>query len=230
MKFFFKKNFFYFNLKTIKTTDQIIVKQLNFLIWFLDRKANYFFFNKNNFNFFNQFLHLILNKGKKKKLKICLSKTFNYFFYTVSNDSLLLNNYFSNLNLIKYNFSKENNTLYILNIIIKVLIHNLYSTFNIGFKKVNKRELPKVPKSKKLNKKINKYTLIPEYVFPENRKNLALKWLHFYSSSFNDYNFSVRLFKAFIFTYTEGNDSFLFKKKLAIYNYYIDSSKKKSKF
>mgnify|MGYP006074107181 CR=1 FL=1 len=179
-----------------------------------------FFFNKTNFNYLSKFINIILKKGKKLKINLILSKVFSYFFYIVSCNNFFLNDYCNNLDIFKYTF-KANKNFFFVNAIFKVIVSSLLPSFKIKSTKVNKRKNPEIK---------DKYTMKAEYVFKKDRKNMSLKWLSIYSNTFLDKKFSSRLFKSIFYTYTEGTSSFLFFKKVSIYNFYMQSKKKKDKF
>lgn len=182
---------------------------------------DYYYYYYNNSDFIKIFLNLLQEKGKKKKIKLLFSKIFHYFYYMVSyNDTA--KDFFDNIYFLKYKFSSSN-LYYTINIIIMLAIRDLHSSFRLICKKKKK-------KKKKLPKGEKKYYVQADYVFEEDRRNIALKWLHFYANSLFNKKFEDRLFKSIILTYTEGRESYLFKKKILIYEFYMNSKKKKDKF
>lgn len=183
---------------------------------------DYYYYYYNNSDFIKIFLKLLQEKGKKRKIKVLFSKIFHYFYYMVSYGNNIAKDFFSNIYFLKYKFNSSN-LYYTINIIIRLAIRDLYSSFKLMCKKKKK-------KKKKLPKGEKKYYVQAGYVFEEDRRNIALKWLHFYANSLFNKKFEDRLFKSIILTYTEGRESYLFKKKILIYEFYMNSKKKKDKF
>lgn len=219
MKFFLKNE----HKGLIKITKKI-KKDSNkscFNIFF--NYKDYYYYYYNNSDFIKTFLNLIFEKGKKKKIKLFFSKIFNYFYYIVSYNNQITKDFFNNIHFIKYKLDLSN-LYYTINIIIMLAVRDLYSSFKLIYKKIHKKKKKKVQKGEK------KYFLLADYVFEEDRKNIALKWLHLYSGSFLDKKFVDRLFKSIMITYSEGCESYLFEKKIAIYEFYMESKKKKNKF
>lgn len=179
-----------------------------------------FFFNKTNFNYLSKFINIVLREGKKNKIKLILAKAFNYFYHIVTSNNFFLDECFNNLEIFKYSF-KANKNFYFINNIFKLITFNLLPCFKIKLDKINKKKTPRVKE---------KFLMKADYVFRKDRKNMSLKWLSLYSNSFLDKKLSARLFKSIFYTYTEGTTSYLFLKKVSVYNFYMQSKKKKDKF
>jgi hypothetical protein len=68
---------------------------------------------------------------------------------------------------------------------------------------------------KKKSKK--NFTLKIRYLKYNSRKKRALRWLYLYSLNFNDSMFFKKVFQSVFFTFLEGKNSFLYKKKIELY-------------
>lgn len=133
----------------------------------LSNYKDYYYFYYNNSDFIKIFLNLIQQKGKKKKIKLLFSKIFHYFYYVVSYNNDLAKDFFDNIYFLKYKFDSSN-LYYTINIVIRLAIRDLYSSFRLICKKKKK-------KKKKLLKGEKKYYVQAGYVFEEDRRNIALK-------------------------------------------------------
>lgn len=171
--------------------------------------------NKNQIKFVNDFLspeqlisgfsNFFLKNGSSIKSKILFS-------------SVLLN--FNSFILQKKNFIFENypNSKWILNNIIEKK-HNFSYIFELV---TNLVKPPFVVKSvlvpKKIRKKTKKKYLI-KIVYKNENKRLksAYKQLYYYSNKFLDSNFNVRLYKAFMFSFLDWKNSYLFKLKSMVF-------------
>jgi hypothetical protein len=71
---------------------------------------------------------------------------------------------------------------------------------------------------KKLKKKTKRKYLI-KIVYKNENKRLksAYKQLYYYSNKFNDSNINVRLYKAFMFSFLDWRNSYLFKLKSMVF-------------
>ena len=219
MKFFLKNE----DQGLIKITKKIKKDNNKSCLNIFFNYKDYYYYYHNNSDFIKIFLNLIFEKGKKKKIKLFFSKIFNYFYYIISYNNQITKDFFNNIHFIKYKLDLSN-LYYTINIIIMLAVRDLYSSFKLIYKKKHKKKQKKIKKGEK------KYFLLADYVFEEDRKNVALKWLHLYSGSFLDKKFVDRLFKSIMITYSEGCESYLFEKKIAIYEFYMESKKKKNKF
>jgi hypothetical protein len=163
-----------------------------------------------------KFLSINQKKGLKKKLAILFSKVFLTIFKFFKNNNFTFLNDLQNLiELQQHNFILNKN-LYFLNIIFKNLLKMIQPTFHISFlNKKNKKNKKKDVGYKKFKAKI-------AYVFPEQRENIALRWLILYSNHFNDKTFFHRIFKSLFYTFVERKTSFLYIKKIETYSLFSD--------
>lgn len=153
----------------------------------------------------SEFSNFFLKNGFLVKSKILFS-------------SVLFN--FNNFILQKNNFIFENypNSKWILSNILEKK-HNFSYVFGLV---TNLVKPPFVIKSvlvpKKIRKKTKKKYLIKIIYKNENKRlKSAYKQLYYYSNKFNDGNFNVRLYKAFMFSFLDWKNSYLFKLKSMVF-------------
>ncbi len=191
MKFFLKKNkvwpINYKNFKTVIYCD-----------------SNKFFLKK---NLFNDYLNFFFKNGLKKKIKLQLLKSFNFFFLFFYNNNNVWENFQKNINILKNSFFLNYNFFHI-NLILEFLVNFLNPIFD--FLCYNR------PKTYKKKSKLGFFFKL-KYLNYSVRKKRSLKWLYLYSLNFSDRLFFKKIFKSIFFTFIEGKNSFLYKKKIQIY-------------
>ena len=193
MKFFlFKpnKNFFFKISKNQK-------------LFFNSIKSNQLISN----NFFDDYINFFFKSGFKKKIKLQLLKSFNFFFLFFYNNNIQWDNFQKNINILK-NSLFLNFNFFKINLILKLLINLINPVFDVI--------CYNVPKTYKKKLKKN-YFFKLKYLNNNLRAKRALKWLYLYSLNFNDKLFFKKIFKSIFFTFLEGKNSFLYKKKIQIY-------------
>lgn len=195
MKFFFSRKYKTYVLKNINfnknLSNLILPKQNNFL------KQNYF----------NNYINFFFKSGLKKKIKLQLLKSFNFFFLFFTTNSIQWTNFQGNIDILKNSFFLNFN-FFKINLILEYLINLLNPIFDV--------ECHNVPKTYKKKSKTNFFFKL-KYLNYNLRKKRALKWLYLYSLNFNDRLFFKKIFKSIFFTFIEGKNSFLYKKKIQIY-------------
>lgn len=113
-----------------------------------------------------------------------------------SSIDILKNSFFLNFNFFK------------INLILEFLINLLNPIFDI--------ECHDIPKKYKKKSK-QQFSFKIKYLNTNLRKKRALKWLYLYSLNFDEKLFFKKIFKSIFFTFLEGKNSFLYKKKIQIY-------------
>ena len=152
-----------------------------------------------------QFINIFIKKGKKIKITHNFNIFLENFFFILINEMNVLKKYkdyefFYYLNNINMNFS---NIDYILNFYIK----KLESIFDIKSKKNDKKS-----KSK------SKYSYEMKYIPKEKRLKNSLKVFKLYSENFKYYKIWERIFWMLSTTFFDYENSFIFKRRLFIYN------------
>ena len=117
----------------------------------------------------------------------------------------------------KHNYNANSN-LYFFNSFFRTVTDFLLPSYTLKFTKLGKKD----------KTKLKKYSVTVDYIYQKDRLNLSFKWLIYYSKTFFDKMFHIRLFKSLFYTYIEGNNSFLFLKKIEIYNKFLTARKKKN--
>ena len=158
-------------------------------------------------NFFNNYINFFFKDGLKKKIKLQLLKSFNFFFLFFTTNSTQWLNFQGNIDILKNSFFLNFN-FFKINLILEYLINLLNPIFDV--------ECHNIPKTYKKKSKKNFFFKL-KYLNYNLRKKRALKWLYLYSLNFNDRLFFKKIFKSIFFTFIEGKNSFLYKKKIQIY-------------
>ena len=158
-------------------------------------------------NYFNDYLNFFFKNGLKKKIKLQLLKSFNFFFLFFYNNNNIWENFQKNINILKNSFFLNFN-FFKINLILEFLINLLNPVFD--FLCYNK------PKTYKKKSKVGFFFKL-KYLNYNLRKKRAIKWLYLYSLNFNDRLFFKKIFKSIFFTFIEGKNSFLYKKKIQVY-------------
>lgn len=163
---------------------------------------DFYFCNDHSISDFSNFF---LKNGLLLKSKIIFSSVllnFNNFFF--KNNNYIFENYPNSKWILSDIAEKRYNFSYIFS-----LVTNLVKP-------------PFVIKSvlipKKLRKKTKKKYLIKIVYKNENKRlKCAYKQLYYYSNKFDDGNFDVRLYKAFMFSFLDWKNSYLFRLKSMVF-------------
>jgi len=165
-----------------------------------------------------KFINTFLKKGMKKKILLLLTSAFTTFFNFTKYSSVYTVQHLSNyIEMYRHNLAINKN-LFFINFILRDIFNLLNPAFNLKLVIKNKKKRKKTKK---------KYTYQINYIFPEKRLSLVYKWINLYSNYFLDKSFKTRIFKSLFYTYIERRNSFLYQKKIEIYNQFIKSKKKK---
>ena len=79
-----------------------------------------------------------------------------------------------------------------------------------------------VTASKRVKKKTKKKFLIKIiYLKSDKRLNSSIKQLQHYTETFDDSKFKIRLYKSFLLTFLNWNDSYLYKLKYSIFKKFL---------
>ena len=158
----------------------------------------------------NSYVNFFFKNGLKKKIKLQLLKSFNLFFLFFSNNDISWDIYQKQIFILKNGFFLNLN-FFKINIIFKYLVHLLNPLFDLS--------CYNIPQSKnRRQKKQNGHIYKFKYLKVERREKRAIKWLYLYSLNFNDKLFFKKIFKSLFFTFLDGKNSFLYKKKIQIYS------------
>lgn len=195
MKFFFSKEYKTYNIKIINNHN--LTNQLSLFKNNLKLKENYL----------NNYINFFFKSGLKKKIKLQLLKSFNFFFLFFLSNNTQWTSFQGNIDILKNSFFLNFN-FFKINLILEFLINLLNPVFDV--------ECHNVPKTYKKKSKKNFFFKI-KYLNYNLRKKRALKWLYLYSLDFNDQLFFKKVFKSIFFTFLEGKNSFLYKKKIEVY-------------
>lgn len=195
MKFFSSKKYKVYSIKDINFN-----LKLSRLVLF--KESNYI-----KLNFFNNYVNFFFKDGLKKKIKLQLLKSFNFFFLFFTTNSIQWSSYQGNIDILKNSFFLNLN-FFKINLILEYLVNLLNPIFDV--------ECHNIPKTYKKKSKKNFFFKL-KYLNYNLRKKRALKWLYLYSLNFNDRLFFKKIFKSIFFTFLEGKNSFLYKKKIQIY-------------
>ena len=195
MKFFSSKKYKVYSIKDINFN-----LKLSRLVLF--KESNYI-----KLNFFNNYVNFFFKEGLKKKIKLQLLKSFNFFFLFFTTNSIQWSSYQGNIDILKNSFFLNLN-FFKIDLILEYLVNLLNPIFDV--------ECHNIPKTYKKKSKKNFFFKL-KYLNYNLRKKRALKWLYLYSLNFNDRLFFKKIFKSIFFTFLEGKNSFLYKKKIQIY-------------
>lgn len=158
-------------------------------------------------NYLNDYTNFFFKNGLKKKIKLQLLKSFNFFFLFFLSNNTQWNNFQGNIDILKNSFFLNFN-FFEVNSILEFLVNLLNPVFDV--------ECHNTPKTFRKKSKKN-FTFKVRYLSQGLRKKKALKWLYLYSLDFNDRLFFKKVFKSIFFTFLEGKGSGLYKKKIEIY-------------
>jgi len=215
LKFFKKKLYNKSFIKSKNTINPVFLKQkLSYKNLHLLNHSTSLGIQKKNY-WFNNFVAVLLKKGLKKKLQLSMSVVFMNIINTICNNKIQSIEPQKTLEIYYHNMSSNKNNATV-NFFLSELLNLLNPAFNLKLGKQNK-------KKKKVK---SKYMFSINYIFPQKRSNIVFKWLNMYSNYFVDKKFSTRLFKSLFYTYLEKKNSFLYIRKLEMYNQYLQSKKK----
>ena len=158
-------------------------------------------------NHLDSYVNFFFKNGLKKKIKLQLLKSFNFFFLFFLSNNTQWNNFQGNIDILKNSFFLNFN-FFKINLILEFLINLLNPVFDV--------ECHNVPQTYKKKSKQNFFFKI-KYLNYKLRKKRSLKWLYLYTLDFNDQLFFKKVFKSIFFTFLEGKNSFLYKKKIEVY-------------
>lgn len=164
-----------------------------------------------NQQLFDLFVRFIFKNGMKKFQKLQLLKAFNYFFFIFKHDNVVWDGLNSQISVLKQSFFKDSN-FFNINFILYWLTNFLNPIFDINCYAVPKKYKKKLKKNYFFKLKYN-------YFF--SRKKITFKWLCIYSNNFNDRSVVKRLLKSLFFTFINGKNSYLYKKKMYIYQQFL---------
>ena len=171
-------------------------------------KSKKFYTNKQTSNLF---LNFIFKSGMKKSRKKDLLTAFNYFFFVFFNKSVVWDGLNQQIEMLKCSFFKDTN-YFDVNYILYWLSNFLNPVFEVVCHSVPKKYKKKLKKN---------YFFKLKYNYSVTRERKAFQWLTVYSNDFNDRNLSKRLLKSLFFTFIKGKNSFLYTKKIQIYNRFL---------
>jgi len=164
------------------------------------------YFRIKSLNLKQNFTNLITKGGLKLKYANIVSKSFQIFFFFFKRNDPLFHDF---SNFFKwFSFAAKHSYFFSINLLLKIISDFLAPRFII--------QCDKLPKRLKKRMKV-KYKFRLKYVQFHNDFKKALKWLYFYSKFFNKATLSGRLFYAILFTFFEEKKSFLYLKKIKIY-------------
>ena len=186
----------------------------NTINFFKNKNNNYLIISKNynsykkiKKNYLHEYIKFFIKNGFKKKTKLQLLKSFNFFFFFFNSNNMEYGDFKKDINVLK-NSLFLNFNFYTINCILEFLVNLINPIFEIVC-----YNLP--TKYKKKLKKNFFFKL--NYLNTVYRKKRALKWLYLYSFNFNDKTLYKKVFKSILFTFLESKSSFLYKKKIKIY-------------
>lgn len=171
-------------------------------------------FKKTNLNLFDLLVKFIFKNGLKKSSKINLLKAFNYFFLPFRTNNIIWEGLTNQINILKQSFFKDIN-FFNVNFILYWLTNFLNPIFDINCHAVPKKYKKKLKKN---------YFFKLKYNYFSSRKKISFKWLHLYSNNFNDRSLTKRLLKSLFFTFVNGKNSYLYKKKIYIYSKFLQQN------
>jgi hypothetical protein len=153
LNFFFSKNYTTYNIKTIDLSKN--VKKNNSIA----------IHSKKNENYFNDYINFFFRNGLKKKIKLQLLKSFNFFFLFFYCNNMKHNVLQSKIDILKNSFFLNFN-FFKINLILEFLINFLNPIFDIECHDIPKKYKKKAKKQFSFKIKYLNYNL---------RKKRALK-------------------------------------------------------
>ncbi len=173
------------------------------------------YYNSDDYKFFKKLITLNTKNGYKLKSFHIYSGVLNYIYsYFHSFDSTISEEYPSYKNFFEFskNFSQE---FYKPDFFIKYI--HLYLELIFLIKKVK-------PKKKLKKKKTSLKTLV-SYIPNNTRSNITLRIINSYVNNASTYNSVVKIGNAIMYLAFAGKNSFLYKKKLSMYNKLLEKKK-----
>jgi len=199
---FFQKKFTVFDKKTI---DYIELENYSIYKYFIEDEDFIYDYKI----VANNFINFFLKKGLKNKYKKFLSfVVYNFNYFVINNLHYISNNY-QNINSLlgEMVFQKS-----FYSVVIEPMLYMLEPPF---FVKI-------VTASKRVKKKTKKKFLIKIiYLKSDKRLNSSIKQLQHYTETFDDSKFKIRLYKSFLLTFLNWNDSYLYKLKYSIFKKFL---------
>jgi hypothetical protein len=173
------------------------------------------YYKSENNPLFIKLISLNTKKGLKKKAATTFTGVLRYihqyfdvFDHTIYNDSPSYNTF--------YNFSKNfSNEFYKPDFLVKYIY--LYLELLFLIKRIK-------PKKKLKKKKIQQKTMV-SYLSPNSRVNITIRLINFYINSSTERYKIKRIGDALLYLSFAGKNSFLYRKKLAMYNKLLEKKK-----
>lgn len=177
-----------------------------------NRTAHY---SSDNYRYFSKLVSLNTKTGFKQKSIKTLNKVFTQIyqlFEVFDNDIYTENPAYSTF----YNFSRVfSDEFYKPDFLIKYVYLNLELLFLIK----------KVKPKKKLKKKKHTPKTLVSYLSQKSRTSITVRLINAYLNQSSDRDRSVRMRDALLYLVFSGKNSFLYKKKLSMYNKLLEKKK-----
>lgn len=176
-----------------------------------------------NMSPFQKLVNLSMRSGLKQTSLNLILNVFKDFFFLVKHESSDFNIKYISSKYKEYSITRtlRINSPFYLNDVLLDIIKKISPMYTL---KTNKYPFKKSSKKKK---KKSKYMVKLVFVKPLSRNLIPLKWINSGSSWYNGINYSTRLFKSILNSYLGGENSFIWKKKIKIYQKVIANYKKK---
>ena len=204
---FFQKKFTVFDKKTI---DYIELENYSIYKYFIEDEDFIYDYKI----VANNFINFFLKKGLKNKYKKFLSfVVYNFNYFVINNLHYISNNY-QNINSLlgEMVFQKS-----FYSVVIEPMLWMLEPPFYVKVIKASKRVKKKTKKE---------FVIKIVYLKSDKRLNSSIRQLKHYTGTFNDSKFKIRLYKSFLLTFLDWNDSYLHKLKYSIFKKFLKSPEK----
>lgn len=204
---FFQKKFTVFDKKTI---DYIELKNYSIYKYFIGDEDFIYDYKI----VANNFINFFLRKGLRNKYKRFLSfVVYNFNYFVVNNLQYISNNYPNISSLLgEMVFQKS-----FYSVVIEPMLWMLEPPFYVKVIKASKRVKKKTKKE---------FVIKIVYLKSDKRLNSSIRQLKHYTGTFNDSKFKIRLYKSFLLTFLDWNDSYLHKLKYSIFKKFLKSPEK----
>ena len=200
-------NTHYFNFcfyKYNKLNKNVFIKSLNKKLKNFKEKS----FNRDkNISILKKYYNISVYNGKKESFFNNFNGFIKLFFFIFIKKNNYFNNYVNYDNLYKLLELKKIN--FDFNFLIKDFIYEYISIFDI--------QICKVPKKYKLKLK-KKFTFELSYIYNKKRLKYTLKLLNNFIKNNNNLNLKINFFWTFVEILLNPKNSFLWKRKVNIYN------------
>lgn len=199
---FYYTNFCFY--KYNRLNKNIFIKNINKKIKNFKEKS----FNRDkNITILKKYYNISVYNGKKESFFNNFNSFTKLFFYIFIKKNNYFNSYINYDNLYKLLELKKIN--FDFNILIKDFIYEYTSIFDI--------QICKVPKKYKLKFK-KKFTFELAYIYNKKRLKYTLKLLNNFVKNNNNLNLKINFFWTFVEILLNPKNSFLWKRKINIYN------------